>query len=196
MSDTESITQMLARWRAGEAGAEDAVARAIYPLLRQVARGQVMRNDGHWTMGATDLAQEAYLRLREQQGFDWRNRQQFFAIAATVVRRVVIDYLRERTADKRGGGKDHVDVLGVEGVALGEPEQTLDWIALDQALDQLKAMDPACARVVELKLFTPMSAEEIAEATACSPATVGRHWRFARNWLATTLDQPGLADVG
>lgn len=196
MNDTESITVLLARWRYGEAGAEDAVARAVYPLLRQVARGQVARNDGQWTMGATDLAQEAYIRLREQQGFDWRNRQQFFAIAATVVRRVVVDYLRERTADKRAGAKVHVDVSGVEGSNLGEPGQMLDWIALDQALDQLTAMDPACARVVELKLFTPMSAEEIAEATASSPATVGRHWRFARNWLATTLDAPGLADVG
>ena len=195
MTEPASLTMLLTRWREGDVSVEQDIARAVYPVLLKVAHSQVRKQDAHLTWSATDLAQEAYLRLREQQGFDWQNRQQFFAIAATVVRRVIIDYLRERTADKRSGGKVMIDLESPAGSSLGESAAVLDWIALDQALTRLSGMDAACGRVVELKLFTPMSADEIAEATGASVATVGRHWRFARNWLAKELDAPELADV-
>lgn len=191
-----SITSLLGRWREGDRAAEEQLAKAIYPLLRQVAQSQIRKQDSHLTLSATDLAQEAYIRLREQQSVDWQNREQFFAIAATVVRRVVIDYLRERFADKRGGGKLFVDLDNTGEDELKHNAETIDWIAVDQALTRLSGLDPDCARVVELKLFTPLSAEEIASATRSSVATVGRHWRFARNWLAKELDAKFIQDVG
>lgn len=194
--DEVSITSLLGRWRAGDRAAEEQLARAIYPLLRQVAIGQVRRQESGMTLSATDLAQEAYLRLRQQQKDDWQNREQFFAIAATIVRRVVIDYLRERFADKRAGGKLFVDLDKAPEEDLLDHADTVDWIAVDQALSKLAELDAECARVVELKLFTPMGAEEIAQVCQSSVATVGRHWRFARTWLARELDAAHMIDVG
>lgn len=189
-----AITSLLSRWRSGDRAAEDALARAIYPLLRQVAISQVRRQDQHMTLSATDLAQEAYLRLREQQKIDWQNREQFFAIAATVVRRVVLDYLRERFADKRGGGKLFVDLDDRSDPELMDHQGAVDWIAVDQALSKLTAEDPDCARVVELKLFTPLSVEEIAKACQVSVPTIIRHWRYARSWLARELETGKIPD--
>lgn len=189
-----SITSLLGRWRSGDRAAEEELARAIYPLLRQVAISQVRKQDQGMTLSATDLAQEAYLRLREQQKNDWQNREQFFAIAATVVRRVVIDYLRERFADKRAGGKLFVELDKAAEQELLEHSAAVDWIAVDQALTKLNEQDPPCARVVELKLFTPMSVEEIAATCGVSVPTIIRHWRFARSWLARELDTLPLPD--
>ncbi|WP_170113110.1 ECF-type sigma factor [Ahniella affigens] len=195
MTDIETpITSLLGRWRSGDRAAEDQLARAIYPLLRQVAISQVRRQGQHLTLGATDLAQEAYLRLREQQKHDWQNREQFFAIAATVVRRVVIDYLRERFADKRGGGKLFVELDQSNEAELTEQSSTVDWIAVDQALSKLTVEDPICARVVELKLFTPLGVEDIAKTCQLSVATITRHWRYARSWLARELETGSIPD--
>ncbi|WP_170113111.1 ECF-type sigma factor [Ahniella affigens] len=188
-----AITSLLVQWRSGDRQAESALAKAIYPILRQVAQSQLRKHGHEVTLSATDLAQDAYIKLREQYSVDWKNREHFFAIAATVVRRVVIDYLRERYADKRGGGKIMVDVHSMaENEAASDGNQAIDWIALDAALDRLAAMDPECARVVEMKLFTPMTAEQIADVCSSSVATVGRHWRFARHWLASELDEAGI----
>lgn len=186
MSD---ITQLLAHWREGDRAAGDALATAIYPVLLDLARGQLRRH-GELTLRATELAHEAYARLLPQSGVDWRNRAHFYAIAATVMRRVVIDYLRQRSADKRGG-----DVLFVPLQDLGRDEtpaagDPVDWLAVDQALNELAALDPDSARVVEMRLFSGLSVEEIAAVLDSSTATVGRQWRFARTWLA---DRLGLA---
>lgn len=155
-----------------------------------MARAQVRRNARVLTLSATELAHEAYERLAPQKAVDWKNRDHFFAIAATVIRRVVVDYLRERNAEKRGGGLPFVQL---EDVALDElPMQPdmVDWLAVDQALNELAASDPDCARVVELRLFSGMSVEQIASVMDSSTATVGRQWRFARTWLADRLDIP------
>jgi RNA polymerase sigma factor (TIGR02999 family) len=186
MSD---ITQLLAHWRQGDRAAGDALATAIYPVLLDLARGQLRRH-GELTLRATELAHEAYARLLPQSGVDWRNRAHFYAIAATVMRRVVIDYLRQRSADKRGG-----DVLFVPLDDLGRDEtpstgDPVDWLAVDQALNELANLDPDSAKVVEMRLFSGLSVEEIAAVLDSSTATVGRQWRFARTWLA---DRLGLA---
>ena len=189
------ITELLARWRHGDRSVESRLVEAVYPLLRQVAASQIRQRGNSLTLSATDLAHEAYLRLAEQQGLG-ENRNQFFAIAATVVRRVVIDYMRERFADKRGGGKLFVGLDDTDDAALREDGGVVDWIAVDQALTKLQALDPACARVVELKLFTPLDAEQIAATCQSSLATVGRQWRFARTWLARELEASSIQDAG
>jgi RNA polymerase sigma factor (TIGR02999 family) len=196
MTQTDNpITELLDRWRQGDRSAESALIEAIYPLLRKLAASQIQQRDDSLTLSATDLAHEAYLRLQEQHRVEWKNRDHFFAIAATVVRRVVIDYLRERFADKRAGGKMFVDVEDCDDEALREEGAVIDWIAVDRALNKLQTLDPDCARVVELKLFTPLDAEQIAACCRSSLATVGRHWRFGRIWLARELDVASIQDA-
>lgn len=184
------ITELLAHWGRGDRSAGDALATAIYPVLLDLARGQLRRHGENLTLRPTELAHEAYERLLPQAGVDWRNRAHFYAIAATVMRRVVIDYLRQRSADKRGGDVLFVpidDLAGADTPATGDP---VDWLAVDQALNELAVLDADSARVVELRLFSGLSVEEIASVLDSSTATVGRQWRFARTWLA---DRLGLA---
>lgn len=188
------ITELLARWRQGDRSVESGLIEAVYPLLRQVAASQIRQRGSSLTLSATDLAHEAYLRLHEQQGLG-ENRNHFFAIAATVVRRVVIDYMRERFADKRSGGKLFVAFDDADDEALSQEGAVVDWIAVDQALNKLQTLDPDCARVVELKLFTPLDAQQIADTCQSSLATVGRQWRFARTWLARELDAASIQDA-
>lgn len=183
-----TITELLEAWKHGDRSVENALAAQIYPVLRGLAQSQVRRNAGLLTLAATELANEAYERLHRQQKVDWRNRQHFFAIAATVIRRVVIDYLRQRSAEKRGGELVFVALDEVTEERIAAAEDTVDWLALDEALTALARIDPECARVVELRLFSGLTVEEIADVTGVSTATIGRQWRFARTWLSERLD--------
>jgi RNA polymerase sigma factor (TIGR02999 family) len=189
------ITELLGQWKTGDRSVENALISEVYPVLRSVAASQVRKTGAQLTLSATDLAHEAYIRLQEQQRVDWRNRDQFFAIAATVVRRVLIDYLRERYADKRAGGKVMVAFDDERSKELSQGSDIVDWIALDQALTRLQSLDADIAKVVELKLFSVLTAEEIAQACQSSTATVGRQWRFAKSWLATELNAPSIEDA-
>jgi RNA polymerase sigma factor (TIGR02999 family) len=189
------ITQLLERWKQGDRSVENALIAEVYPILRSVAASQIRRVGGHLTLGATELAHEAYMNLQRQQRVDWQNRDQFFAIAATVVRRVLIDYLRERNAGKRAGGKLMIALDDVHAAELSQPSDIVDWIALDQALTKLEALDADVARVVELKLFSVLSADRIADSCQSSVATVGRQWRFAKSWLAKELNAPSIEDA-
>lgn len=192
--DNSSITQLLEVWKSGDRSVENQLVKQIYPVLRSLAQAQVRRNAGVLTLAATDLAHEAYERLQRQQLVDWRDRQHFYAIAATVIRRVVIDYLRERSAQKRGGDLMFVSIDEITGENLAVADHMVEWLALDQALTQLSQTDSDCGRVVELRLFSGLSVEDIAALTGTSVATVGRQWRFARVWLSERLDRNASAD--
>jgi RNA polymerase sigma factor (TIGR02999 family) len=189
------ITQLLIQWKNGDRSVENALISEVYPMLRSVAASQIRRVGGQLTLSATELAHEAYIRLQHQQLVDWQNRDQFFAIAATVVRRVLVDYLRERHADKRAGGKVMIALDDANAGELSQPSEIVDWIALDQALTKLQLLDAEVARVVELKLFSILNADQIAEACESSVATVGRQWRFAKSWLAKELDAPSIENA-
>lgn len=194
-SSNAQITQLLERWKAGDRSAENDLISAVYPMLRGLAANHIKQHGDHFTLGATDLANETYIRLQAQQEVDWQNREHFFAIAATVVRRVVVDYLRERFADKRGGHSVVISIAAADENELGELGNAVDWIAIDQALNKLESLDAETARVVELKIFSILSAEQIAEFCQTSTATIGRQWRFAKSWLAKELDTPYLNDL-
>jgi RNA polymerase sigma factor (TIGR02999 family) len=190
-----TITELLDRWKRGDRSVEDALATDIYPVLRELARTQIRRHGGVLTLRATELANEAYERLHLQQGVDWQNRSHFHAIAATLMRRVVVDYLRNRTAEKRGGGQLFVALDEVQQRDAPFQGDQIDWLAVDQALTEFAEAQPDAARVVELRLFSGLTKEEIAEVCGSSRATVGRQWRFARAWLAERLDiVPGDED--
>lgn len=186
-SEGNGITQLLWRWRDGDEQVDDALARELYPLLHAIARNQARRNPS-LTLSTTELLHETYLRILEQRNVAWRNRGHFLSIAATVARRVVIDYLRERSAQKRGSGAAAVALsdLGDAEVPLIDDQQ--DWIGLDQALTQLQRLDPDAARTVELRLFGGLEVDEVARVCECSPSTIARQWRFARAWLADQLE--------
>lgn len=183
MSD---ITLLLRRWSAGEEGARDALMSALYPLLKEMARRQLGRGPAV-TLQPTDLLHSAYERLQVDQGREWGDRSQFMAIASVLIRNTLIDHLRGRASQKRGGDVVHASIEGVQ-LEPGDPHQNPQAAAsLDSALARLEAIDAACAHVVVLKVFAGLQTDEIAEALGSSTATVGRQWRFARAWLAENL---------
>ncbi len=190
------ITQLLSRWKSGDRAVETELINAVYPVLREIARGQVRRHPGVFTLQATELANEAYSKLFLEQDTDWKNRDHFYAIAARVIRRVVIDYSRQRGTEKRGGGTVFVTLDELHEDQTPVIDDSVDWLAVDAALSALTEFDANCARVVELKFFSGLSAEKIAEVEGSSIATVGRQWRFARAWLGRRLgEEPGAIEV-
>lgn len=182
---SESVTALLAAWGQGDRAALDALVPWVYDALRAQAdralRGQVQ---GH-TLQPTALVHEAYVRLAEQPGAGGQNREHFFALAALVMRNVLVDHARARLRAKRGGERERVtlgDAMGVE-----TPERGVDVLDLDEALTRLAARDPLKARIVELRYFIDMSIEETARVLGISEATVSRHWTAARLWLRREL---------
>lgn len=181
------ITALLARWRAGDHVAGNTVMDAVYPLLRELAQRRLRRSGGNPTLSATELVNEAYARLARGDGIDYQNRAHFFAVSARAIRNFIVDYLRARGSEKRGGdlpfvGLDEVDADGAEIIDL-----RTDWLAVHEALEQLERIDSDCARMVELKFFSGLTTEEIAAASGVSRATVVRNWRFAKAWLLQQL---------
>lgn len=188
--DQHAVTGLLQAWSAGDSGALDALFPIVYDELRQRA-GRVLERerDGH-TLQPTALVHEAYLRLVDQQRVRWEGRAQFFAIAARVMRRVLVDHARARLAGKRGAGAHHITLIDArleahEGAAVSG--EAIDLLALDDALEQLAAFDPRKARLVELRYFAGFSIPEAAEAMEVSQATVIRDWNVARRWLHRAL---------
>jgi RNA polymerase sigma factor (TIGR02999 family) len=157
----------------------------VHEELRRLAH-RYMRGEraGH-TLQTTALVNEAYMRLVDVERMEWRGRGHFFAMAATLMRRILVDHARDRDRDKRGGGV----VLTSIGDKQIAAESSLDVLALDDALDRLGAMDPQQARIVELRFFAGMTIEETADALDISPATVKRDWTWAKAWLHQQLSR-------
>ncbi|MBL8301076.1 MAG: sigma-70 family RNA polymerase sigma factor [Rhodanobacteraceae bacterium] len=188
-----AITSLLVKWKEGDRGVENQLATLVYPVLRDIARRQVFGRSGAVTLRPTELVNEAYERIADQKAVDWQNRAHFFGIAATVLRRVLIDHIRQRMTEKQGGDVCFVALDHPDADTLASPGDVVDWLALDQVLTQLEQHDPASARVVEMRLFSGLSVEQIAEVCDSSTATVGRQWRFARVWMAARLGADGHA---
>lgn len=184
-----NLTSLLSQWGDGDRQVEDRLVSEIYPVMRAQAQAQIRRLGGsHLTWCATDLAHEAFERLVEQRQVSWRNREHFFAISSTVIRRVLVDYLRQRSAEKRGSGFMHLPLDELMGCQLPETPDIVDLLVLDDLLEQLGATDRNLLRIVEMRIFSGLSTEQISELTGLSVATVGRRWRFARAWLSEQID--------
>ena len=181
-----AVTELLRAWGGGDAGASEALVPLVYAELRRQAQ-RVLRREGEGhTLQATALVHEAWLRLDDQANVSWESRTQFFAIAAQMMRRVLVDHARTRRALKRGGGATAV-TLGDAERAASAPD-AVDVLALDDALARLALLDPRKARLVELRYFAGMSIPEAAAALGVSLATVGREWAVARMWLRRELE--------
>jgi len=179
------ITRLLARWADGDAAAFEALLPVVYDELRKLANHYLRQERPDHTLQPTALVHEAYLRLAGIREMELRNRAHFYGAAAQVMRRVLVDHSRQRRALKRGGPS--LDLVSFEE-AMDTPIQGgTDFVALDEALHALEAIAPTRARVVELRYFGGLSVEETADFLDVAPATVKRHWAFARAWLFKRL---------
>lgn len=194
--ETPGVTELLRAWNDGDAEASDALAPLVYAELRRQAERTLRREgDGH-TLQATALVHEAWMRLDGQRDARWESRSQFFAVAAQTMRRVLVDHARTRLAQKRGGDGTRVTLGAVDraGADAGGPAaaqgslDTVDLLALDDALRRLAELDAKKARLVELRYFAGLSIPETAAAMGISQATVGREWAVARMWLRRELE--------
>lgn len=178
------MTTLLAEWRHGNRDALDRLTPLVYEHLRSLAARALRREAPGHTLQTTALAHEAYLKLIDQSRVDWHDREHFFAVAATMIRRILVTYARRRHAVKRGGMHQLVSLD--EAVAL-VPGTPIEILALDAALENLSRMDPQQGRIVELRFFGGLSIEETSRVLAISPATVTREWNLARAWLHREL---------
>ena len=174
------LTGLLQAWSRGDAEALEQLAPLVHLELRGVARRMLSRERQADGWQPTDLVQESYVRLLDWRVVRWQNRAHFFATAARMMRRVLVDAARARRAAKRGGG---VDARSLAGLDVAAPEQFVDVLALEDALTALAMVDPRPSRVVELRFFGGFSVEETAQALGISVATIGREQRLAEAWL-------------
>ncbi len=179
------ITGLLLAWRGGNEQALDRLAPLVYDELRRLARCHMRGERPGHTLQPTALANEAYLRLIDAQQIQWHDRAHFFAMASRLMRRVLVDHARAHRADKRGGHDVRVSLDRALGLAVGA--DSLDLVALDDALDTLAKLDERKRDVVELRFFGGLSVEETAAVLKVSSDTVTRDWNFAKSWLRREL---------
>ena len=179
------ITQWLLDWGRNDKQGLDQMLPVLYQELHRLASSYLSREVPGHTLQPTALVHEAYLRLVDQRRVDWRNRAQFLGVAASMMRRILVNHARDRAARKRGGNPERVSLSLVESPS-GRPD--VELIALEDALQRLAALDERKGKVVELKFFGGLTIEEIAEVLQISGATVEREWAFARAWLYDAIE--------
>ena len=175
---------MLADWANGDRGALDALMPIVMGELKRIASAYLARERHAQTFQTTALVNEAYLRLIQVQPDSWKGRTQFFALAAQIMRRILVDHARAQLRVRRGGGLQHVPLESALAIT---PDAMHGVMALDDALLSLEKFDPRKSRVVELRLFGGLSQEETAEVLGISCKTVIRDWQFAKAWLAREI---------
>ena len=174
------VTDLLAKWSKGDEEAFNSLLPIVYGELRRIADNYLRREHTGHTLQPTALVHEAYLKLVKAQGLEWQNREQFFGIAANLMRRILIDHARTSNAVKRGGNKPN---LPLDEALQITDESNEDLLLLDEALNKLAEIDSFAARIVELRYFGGLTIEETAEVLKTSPMTVKREWATARAWL-------------
>src|SRR5262245_4329581 len=185
-SDSAEVTRLLLAWRAGDAAALERLIPLVHAELRRIARGFMRKERAGHTLQTSALVNEAYLRLIDAHNVDWQNRAHFFAVSASLMRRILVDLARERRARKRGGG---AELVVLDEAFVAGPGKREDLLAVDEALTALAAADERKRKVVELRFFGGLNETEIAEALQVSPETVRRDWRLAKSWLLRFLSE-------
>ena len=176
----EVITSLIERVTAGEEQALSELLPIVYQELRKLSRRYLRRESNRQTLQTTALVHEAYLRLLGDQNLQWKDRAHFLGIAARSMRQILVERARARHAQKRGGVQEAVTL---EDRMLGQDQNSIDLLVLDEALKALAALDPRQAEVVELRFFAGLTVEETAEVMGISPATVKRWWTLSKAWL-------------
>ena len=174
------ITQLLKQWRSGEQTALDQLLPLVYDELHRVAQRAIRQQPAGHTLQTTALINEAYLRMCNMPQIEWQDRAHFFAVAARVMRHLLVDHARAQVTAKRGGGAQRVDF---DEAAIYASERSAELLALDDALNRLAAADDKKSRIVELRYFGGLTVEEVAEVLGIAVITVKREWAKARLWL-------------
>jgi RNA polymerase sigma-70 factor, ECF subfamily len=185
-ASTGHITRLLRDAESGKKEKIDQLVQVLYGELRRLAASYLRSERTGHTLQPTALVNEAYLRLVEQEGADWKNRGHFVAIAAQAMRRVLVDHARRHHAAKRGGPLPR---LSLEQAIVYSKERPGELVALDELLGRLAQNDPQAAKIVELRVFGGLTVEEAAQVLGISPATVKRDWTVAKAWLASEMDR-------
>lgn len=183
-SSQPEITQLLVAWEGGDEAAFDKLVPLVYPELRRLAHRYMSRELGDRTLQTTALIHEAYLNLVGAREIQWQNRAHFYAISAHLMRRILVDFARRRSFQKRGG---NVQKVPINDELLVSDEPSLSLVRLDEALEALEALSPRMAKVIELRYFGGLDVDETAEALKVCRGTVLRDWRLARAWLRREL---------
>ena len=184
MTASVDITVLLHRFQQGDAAAQDQLVNAVQGELRLIASRYMRREKAGHTLQTTALVNEAYLKLINIKAASWQDRAHFFAVAAQIMRRILVDHARHHIAGKRGGG---LEALPLDEALVFSVEKSSQLVNLDEALKLLEAKDPRASQVIELRFFGGLSVEESAEVLKISPRTVRREWTFARAWLREQL---------
>lgn len=191
-SGQHELTRLLHQWGTGDAKALEELIELVYPELRRIASRYLQGRQGQ-TLQSTALVHEAYLRLAGRQEMHWKDRSHFYAVAARIIRGILVDHYRAQRAAKRGGDAERV-TLEESFLAPAPSSDPVDLLDLDAALIELEHLDPQQARIVELRYFAGLSIEETAHVAGVSPATVKRDWLVARAWIRRRLS--GGAQTG
>ena len=191
-SSGQEITELLAAWGGGDQTAFERLVPLVYAELKRMARRHLYRESEGHILQTTALVHEAYMKLVSQKDAKWQNRAHFFAVSSQQMRRILVDAARARLRQKRGS--DAV-VVSLEDAPTLSSSRAAEFVALDDALQELARLDPRRSRVVEMRYFGGMSVEEAATALSLSPDTVMRDWKAAKAWLYTELNRVGRPGV-
>jgi RNA polymerase sigma factor (TIGR02999 family) len=182
----QEITQLLLSWSNGDKSALDQLIPLVYPELRRMASRYMGRENSQHTLQTSALINEAYLRLVNQHQVEWQDRAHFFAVAAQIMRHILVDHARNYRRSKRGGGTKHVPL---DDEAIMCNERAVELMALDDALNRLASIDPRKSQIVELRFFGGLTVEETAEVLKLAPITIMREWRAAKAWLGREVSR-------
>lgn len=182
----QDVTQLLNAWSNGDQAARDGLMSVVYEELHRLARRYMRRESPGHTLQTSALVNEAFIRLVDQRNVHWQNRAHFFAIAAQMMRRILVDYARGRSYAKRGGG---VRAISLDEALIVSDERNAEVVAVHEALEKLAKFDPRKSQVVELRFFGGLSIDETAEVLGFSTATVRSDWTMAKAWLRRELSQ-------
>ena len=186
----EDVTTLLGRVKRGDRAAEARLVPLVYGELHKIARAHMRQERPGHTLSPTALVNEAYLRLAGQSRTDWKSRLHFYGVAARIMRRILVQYARDRVAAKRGGHQVRVDLDRLTIFSFGTPKPE-EILAIDEALSRLAVLDARQAKIAELRYFCDLSVEETAQALGISPRTVKSDWAVARLWLRAELAGTG-----
>jgi len=185
-NDSGQIDEMLSRWSSGESEIEERLIELLYPHIHKIAHFQI-KSKAAAALQTTEIVSEAFIRLSDQKTVDWKNKKHFLAIAAKVIRRVIVDHYRTEISQRRGGQEQHLTLERMQDFIEDPANVQFDWLELNELLDKLNEIDTDAAQVVEYKVFGGLTIPEMAETMAVSKSTISRNWQFAKSWLLLKL---------
>ena len=178
----EEISHLLNQWAQGDEVVESRLIESLYPYIHKLAHFQ-LKSKSASAMQTTEVVHEAFIKLNNHKALDWKNKNQFLAIAARVIRSVIVDEYRAENSRKRGGEHQHLTLDRIQEI-IEEPDQNnINWLELDDLITQLSNIDTDAASVVEYKIFGGMTIPEMASVMSVSESTISRNWQFAKTWI-------------